>query len=114
MMQYLQAKTLLTQKKILMVVCRLDVISPLLLFELDSGRVRVSYNHKGWVSDWVEEQQHYEMRCIKAEREGRPRPERSSSVFQIGKEDDVYILACKLFIKQLKIPTDEQGNPKLE
>lgn len=110
--QYEQAKLLVKFKQITLLRARVDSVVPLFLFSFPKQKVRVSFNHKNWVSDWTESEYDYEKRCLIATLQKRDMPKnRSSSTFLVGKEDDKFILACKLLLKLLSFPTTEKGDP---
>jgi hypothetical protein len=111
--RYLHAKTLLKQNRVTLLRSRIDPVNPFFLF-LVNQTVRVSYNYKGWLSDWTETNDEYEYRCRRAIHNGRDIPQRNSSVFLVGKDDDAYILACKLLLQQRGIPLDSEGNLNIQ
>lgn len=110
--QYERAKILAKGNYVQLIHARVDLITPLFLFIIPEQDVRVTFNHKGWVSDWTETPLDYAKRCYRASIENRPMPKnRASSTFLVGKEDDVYILACKLYLKLIGFPVDNKTNP---
>lgn len=92
----MKAKSLLQTEQVRVSHMKFDPDRPFLSFTI--GEVLVQYNHKGWSSDWVEDDEAYSRRCAKAKREGNEAPMRWSSSY-LTKTEDYHILACKMWLK---------------
>ena len=89
---YLKAKSL--KNKIKIVSIKLGQV----LFELEDARV--IFNHKGWMCDYIEDNDSYNKRLYKAKKRGLKITRWSCS---FNDKDCFHITACKMLLKKIGI-----------